>query len=110
MAKKNRMKPEIELTTEEVKEKLSEKKEEKKPEHKKFAKVKDVDILNIRREPNGEIISQIGKNIPMLINSEFPITDDSGIDWYKVVSPIGVTGFAMSKYLFIYEEGPTKEV
>ena len=110
MAKKNRMKPEIQFTTEEVKEKLSEKKEENKPEHKKFAKVKDVDILNIRREPNGEIISQIGKNIPMQIVSEVPITDDSGTDWYKVASPIGVIGFAMAKYLFIYEEGPIQEV
>lgn len=110
MAKKHRMKPEIEFTTEEVIEKLKEKVEEKKPEHKKFANVKDVDILNIRHEPNGEIISQIGKNVPMQVLSDVPITDDSGTDWYKVTSPVGCIGFAMAKYLFIYEEGPVKEV
>lgn len=106
MAKKHRMKPEIEFTTEEVEEKISKKEEA----HRKFATVKDVDILNIRQEPNGEIISQVGKNVPMVVVSETSITDKDNVDWYEVALPIGVVGFAMGRYLFIYEEGPVKEV
>ena len=115
MAKKVRsnVKPEevkevMETVEQKAKEKIVVK--EEKEESKTFAKVKDVDILNIRREPNGEVISQIGKNIPMLVVSEKPINDDNGVDWYKVASPIGVIGYAMGKYLFVYEEGPVKEV
>ena len=106
MAKKHRMKPEIEFTTEEVEEKILQKEEARA----KFATVKDVDILNIRQEPNGDIISQVSKNVPMQLVSETPITDENNVDWYEVAIPIGVIGFAMGRYLFIYEEGPVKEV
>jgi len=120
MAKKHKTKPEMEFVTEEVietpveeaaeKEISEESKVQEKKEAKKFATVKDVDILNIRENPNGNVVFQIGKNVPMQIISDVSITDNNGVEWYEVATPIGVKGFAMSKYLFIYEEGPFEEV
>ena len=103
MAKKRRMKPEIELTTEEVKQILEPEK------HNMFGKVMEVDLLNIRVKPNGEIKTQVRKNEILKILDGTPVIE--GVEkWYNVVTQAGIEGWAMSKFLFLYEENKFEEV
>ena len=46
--------------------------------------------LNVRRTPNGEIISVLSEG------AKVRILDDSNPDWYKIESP---EGFVMKKYI-----------
>lgn len=82
------------------------------PEHKRefMAKIVDVDLLNIRNKPNGDILSQANKSVVLKIVDINPTTDGNGEDWYNVILPIGLEGWAMSKFLYIFEEGQVKEV
>lgn len=75
-----------------------------------MAKIVDVDLLNIRSTPNGSILSQVSKSERLAVVDINPVTDSNGEDWYNVVLPIGLEGWAMGKFLYIYEEGNFEEV
>ena len=47
--------------------------------------------LNVRRNPNGDVITSIANG------SQVVIVDDSNPDWYKIESP--VNGFVMKKFI-----------
>lgn len=84
--------------------------EEPEPKREFMAKIVDVDLLNIRNKPNGDILTQANKSAVLKIIDINPVTDDNGDEWYHVILPIGLEGWAMSKFLYIFEEGQVKEV
>lgn len=84
--------------------------EEPEPKREFMAKIVEVDLLNIRNKPNGDILTQANKSVVLMILDINPVTDDNGDEWYHVVLPTGLEGWAMSKFLYIFEEGQVKEV
>lgn len=84
--------------------------EKPKPKREFMAKIVDVDLLNIRNKPNGDILTQANKSVVLKIVDINPTTDGNGEDWHHVILPIGLEGWAMSKFLYIFEEGQVKEV
>lgn len=84
--------------------------EEPEPKREFMANIVDVDLLNIRNKPNGDILTQAHKSGALMILDVNPTTDDNGDEWYHVVLPTGFEGWAMGKFLYIFEDGPVKEV
>lgn len=97
----------FEIPTEELKESLKEAEPAEKRNY--MARVTGVDLLNVRSTPNGAIIGQVSKGVELKILDVNP-KQEAGEDWFNVCTPIGMEGWAMSKFLFLYEEGKYKEV
>lgn len=58
-----------------------------------YARVRNIDRLNVRKEPEGEVISAI------LRNSEVKVLDDPGESWIKIVTPSGLEGWVMRQFV-----------
>ena len=97
----------FEVPKEELKEALKEAEPAEKRNY--MARVTGVDLLNVRSVPNGAIIGQVSKGVELKILDVNP-KQEAGEDWFNVCTPIGMEGWAMSKFLFLYEEGKYKEV
>lgn len=97
----------FEIPTEELKASLKEAEPAEKRNY--MARVTGVDLLNVRAIPNGAIIGQVSKGVELKILDVNP-KQEAGEDWFNVCTPIGMEGWAMSKFLFLYEEGKYKEV
>lgn len=68
------------------------------------------DLVNIRRQPKGEIVAQVSKGIELRVLDINPKTDDDGNEWYNIVGPIGQEGWIMASLINIFEEGAFEEV
>lgn len=74
-----------------------------------FAKVCNVDNLNIRKVPGGDILEVVKRDSILKMVANTPI-HALETDWYPVITPMGTEGVAMSQFLYIYEEGEFQEV
>lgn len=60
-------------------------------------KVINIDRLNVRKKPEGDVISVI------LRNSQIRVLEDPGESWLKIVTPSGLEGWVMRQFIETFE-------